>query len=150
MSLIASLLKKYSIENDSKFGLCIPTGNSYSIPNFNIFQQTFVLLFLSSSATWNLSENFSNIKDQTLWQIMPDNCEKKYPKSTFWSFLIKDRIKHFFDNIVLDNNMTHLLKKNSKNVYSRRSKTFSKTSNWFMVKRHSSDIKVHTSDIRVI
>ena len=66
-NLIKLLLKKYSIKHDQRFRLCIPTGNSYSPLNFNIFQQNFVSALQNSKFAWNLQEQFSYIIDQTLW-----------------------------------------------------------------------------------
>ena len=142
MFLIASFLKKHSIKNDRKFSLCIPTRNSYSPPSFNIFHQTLIPLFLSSSATWNLSENFPNINDQTLWLIMSDN-------QPFASFLIKDSIKIYLIKSCWTIIRLIYWKKNSKYVCSKRRKTFSNTSSWFVVKTHMSDVQLHMSDIRV-
>ena len=39
--LITSWLKRLSKKNDQRFSLCIPTGNSFSPPSFNIFQRNF-------------------------------------------------------------------------------------------------------------
>ena len=149
MFLIASFLKKHSIKNSRKFSLCIPTRNSYSPPSFNIFHQTLIPLY---SATWNLSENFPNINYQTLWLIMSDNqpfASFLIDNQPFASFLIKDSIKIFLIKSCWTIIRLIYWKKNSKYVCSKRRKTFSKTSSWFMVKTHMSDVQVHMSDIRV-
>lgn len=56
-----------------------------------------------------------------LWQI-PENCEKIYPTSTF--FVISgqgDHQKIFQQNFLLDNNLSHLLRKKfSKSICHRR------------------------------
>ena len=88
-------------ETLNKFSMCIPTGNSYSPPRFNNFQQIFAPIAPYSRATKNLLEIFYNLVGQLydrLWraifrkQMPKNNCighfsSRILSKNSFWQNL---------------------------------------------------------------
>ena len=74
---------------------------------------------------------FFIIKDLTLWDYIRVFRKKKEAQNKVsCQFLSRILFKKIFDKILLDNNLTHPLKKKfSKNVYNSKRITFSKESN---------------------
>ena len=74
---------------------------------------------------------FFIIKDLTLWDYIRVFRKKKEAQNKVsCQFLSRILFKKIFDKILLDNNLTHPLKKKfSKNVYNGKRITFSKESN---------------------
>ena len=75
---------------------------------------------------------FFIIKDLTLWDYIRVFRKKKAENKVSCQFLSKIRFKKIFDKILLDNNLTHPLKKKfSKTVYNSKRITFCKEPNLF-------------------
>lgn len=64
--LITSQFDKHSIRQLSEIQSHRLVSHTYSHPTLNIFQRTFEPIFRNGRVTKNLSENISNIIDQTL------------------------------------------------------------------------------------
>ena len=80
----------------------------------------FVHIFPDNRVTLNFPKKLPYIIYWASWQIISGNSEEDNAKNHhFWSYLIKDASERNFRK-QYDDNMTHLLKKNSEKVYNRR------------------------------
>ena len=110
MYLITSFLKIHSIKNDGKLSLRIFIGNSYSPPSFNISQQNFVPIFPSSRPTY-IGKFFYHKRSNFMTNYIRESREKMLKIKTNVYFLYRKLLKDCSNKILLDNNMTHPLKK---------------------------------------
>ena len=120
------IVQDNSTKNDEKLSLCSPIT---PVPVSKFFSEVLSLhsqivglsktcrrLFLTQQIRFS-DLSFSTIASKKLLKI-----------NIIWLFIIKRPLKTFLDRTLLDNNVTHLLKKLvSKNVYNRRIITLPKS-----------------------
>ena len=87
-------------------------SNSKFSSQFQYFHEILYLYFQIAALLKSSLEIFSNIIDQIYDRLYPGTMERKKPKiNIFGHFSSRGSLEEFSHKMLLDNNMTHLLKK---------------------------------------